>query len=1241
MGFGYVDPVTKEPVITDSLLQGGIVSVYYLGTLCGCLLGGWVGDKVGRIKTIAFGAVWAIFGACLQTSAMNATWMICSRFINGIGTGILNAIVPVWATETAEHTSRGQFIAIEFTLNIFGVVVAYWLSFGLSFIDNGESAIRWRFPIAFQIIPLLVLLSAIWFFPESPRWLAKVDRDEEALFILQRLRGTEGDRAEAEYNDIKNVVALEVRESTQNSYLHMLFGIGSGELHTGRRVQLVIWLQIMQEWVGIAGVTVYAPTIFRIAGFDTEKSQWISGLNNIFYMFATLVCVFTLDKIGRRWTLYWGAVGQGISMFLAAAFSRLGIDARAAGNSGQADSYGAAAAAFVFIFTSVFGATWLTVPWLYPAEIFPLQVRAKGNAWGVVGWSIGNGWLTLLCPVMFEAIGENTLHIFGACNVLAIPIIWALYPESNQRTLEEMDLLFAAPTPWVWDAEKTFARLQAERPELVAAAKHNQKIVDVEGVESEPVKPTLTKMRFQTTFALIALAGLTAATAVQPRQDISVDDAELTRKCKAAADTLDKEVKTPGTLEKIFKADVCELIKLEKNLDPKKLENEAAKYKKDLETWAAQSDENMETLTEATVCLVTALAVLGAAGEVLKQEGVDVEKVLEEVLMEEAKKCKDSPSANGTASPTNPSTATTSPARGAGAHSGVPLGLGAVASAVLGNVFEISDWNKMPLLMESMERPCRLCAGVAPWLARNTAKSTPGHDVKISSPCEFLDLPQYWMEPLLVRYATHHGVEMRFKTELVSIEREENSGAIICTLRDLTTQHMYLVQTKYLFGADGARSMVARSPEANFSFDCKPSKGVACNILLKADLSHVMNVDERFGGLNWLMQPDLKARFGIAPALRMVRPWHTWLMVAFAPGEKTDPFQGLTPTSPHLLEFLRLSIGDPDVDIEVLKVDPWKIRESVALNYGCGSKKQGDDGHDIFLLGDAAHRHPPSYGMGSNTGIQDAYNLGWKAAFVGRGLAGPSLLKTYSAERQPVGADLVRISNEGMVSHFAVWQQLGMMAPTAEDGLRQVQELSEASAAGAERRAKLHEAFENMRSECESLGLNMNQWYQSGAIYLEDETEGRPEFKGDPVVDIQISTYPGSRLPHAWLKIPRRGTELSTQDLAGGGSFCLLTGHGGDGWREAADAIAKETGIPIKTFSIGFGLDYHDVDRQWTMRREVGEDGCVLVRPDRFVAWRATRAAADCKAKLGAVLDRILSREELQRCVNGEEMMRA
>lgn len=294
----------------------------------------------------------------------------------------------------------------------------------------------------------------------------KMGRTDEAHHILARFRTESGDledyRVMAEYEEILAAVQLEKEHASASSYFAMFFGLHDSDLHIARRVQLAMWLQILQEWTGIAAIAIYAPTIFSGAGYGPRKSQWLTGLNYVTYTLCTLLGVVSIDRLGRRIGLWWGAVGQGASLILAGAFSRLLKD-----NPDKAAEYGGAAALFVFAYTATFAATWLAIPWAYQTETFPLYVRAKGNAWGAVGWSIGNGWLTLLNPVMFSRIAENTLHVYGAINFLTIPLVWAFYPETANRTLEEMDHLFMSDSPFVWDEEAYFKQWQ-ERDLAVA-----------------------------------------------------------------------------------------------------------------------------------------------------------------------------------------------------------------------------------------------------------------------------------------------------------------------------------------------------------------------------------------------------------------------------------------------------------------------------------------------------------------------------------------------------------------------------------------------------------------------------------------------------------------------------------------------------------------------------------------------------------------------------------------------------
>ncbi|KAH8659796.1 2,4-dichlorophenol 6-monooxygenase [Xylariales sp. PMI_506] len=481
-------------------------------------------------------------------------------------------------------------------------------------------------------------------------------------------------------------------------------------------------------------------------------------------------------------------------------------------------------------------------------------------------------------------------------------------------------------------------------------------------------------------------------------------------------------------------------------------------------------------------------------------------------------------------------------------------------------------------------------------------------DYEDATPCRHIDLPQTVFEPIVVERAVAQGWHVRFSTSFERFEQHAD-GTISSYLVDNLTKASFVVKSKYLFGCDGARSTVLR--QLGVPLNKKPGQGLALNVLVDVDLSEY--IEARKGNLHWVFQPEKPyPNFAWSGLIRMIKPWHQWMFILFPQDAAT--FQ--MPTDEQLLERCRDIVGRDDLPIKLIDVSKWYINEIVAEYYSEGN---------IFCLGDAVHRHPPFNGLGSNTCIQDAFNLAWKIKLVERGAAHPSLLETYSPERQPVGHGVVTRANQGIRDHMPVWRELGLLGTTPEARVASLAELSTATPEARARRERLNAAIEATSHEFHALGIEMNHRYVSAANGPAGPEP--PAWPEDPILHHRSSTFPGSRLPHAWVnrRLPEK-EHRSTLDLAGHGVFCLLTGIGGDTWKAAAAVVGEELGIEIKAYSIGWGQDYEDVYRDWERKREVSEGGCVLVRPDRYVCWRAMDTAEECEDKLRVAMRKVLGK---------------
>jgi 2,4-dichlorophenol 6-monooxygenase len=478
-------------------------------------------------------------------------------------------------------------------------------------------------------------------------------------------------------------------------------------------------------------------------------------------------------------------------------------------------------------------------------------------------------------------------------------------------------------------------------------------------------------------------------------------------------------------------------------------------------------------------------------------------------------------------------------------------------------------------------------------------------DYILASPSEHCDLPQTLLEPILIGHAAARGSHIRFDTEYLGLR--QHADGVTVFVRDRVTGNSYTIEAKYVIGADGGRSKIAQ--DVGLPFEGQMDLAGSMNIVFHADLSE--KVEHRPSVLYWVLQPGSDIG-GIGMGLvRMVRPWDEWLVVwGYDINESPPQLDDAEAT-----RIVHNLIGDDTVPVTIRSTSLWGNNRMYATRYRADR---------VFCMGDAVHRHPPSNGLGSNTSVQDAYNLAWKLAYVLSGDAGEGLLNSYDEERAPVGRQIVLRANKSIEEFGPIFDALGFTDTSDPEVMNErMRARADDTPEAVRQREQLREALELKDYEFNAHGVELGQRYRSCAVVSDGTPE--PPYTQDPELYYHPTTWPGARLPHCWLGSD--GHKVSTHDLAGNGRFALLTGISGQRWAQAAREVSQQLGIEIAAYVIGPGRQYIDLYDDWARLREVAEDGCVLVRPDAHVGWRAAAISAEPAGELRRVLEAILDRE--------------
>lgn len=476
---------------------------------------------------------------------------------------------------------------------------------------------------------------------------------------------------------------------------------------------------------------------------------------------------------------------------------------------------------------------------------------------------------------------------------------------------------------------------------------------------------------------------------------------------------------------------------------------------------------------------------------------------------------------------------------------------------------------------------------------------------RTASPWRQLNLPQIRLEPLMKTRADELSPgRIRFGHALLDLQQDDDG--VTALIRETASGREYRVRSRYVLGADGGRlvpSLIGIGYEGLGVITQTASLHVTADFSAFAPDPDVL--------IRWIFSPQAGALVVMVP----MGPDHwgptseEWVIHLNYPVD--DP---QWESDEQVESDVRQALGIGELPMKVHKTTRWSVDAVIATSFRSGR---------VFLLGDAAHRHPPTGGLGLTSAIHDAQNLCWKIAAVLRGQASPHLLDTYESERRPVDERNCQRSLENAMNHFEIGTMIGA-APdnTAERNMALLRRLWSGRDEDAQVRAQVLRAMRKQSMEFSELNVEFGYHYDSAAVIA----DGTPP--PEPVDDVRVyepSTRPGAPLPHAWID-DENGDRRALRDLVAPGRWLLIAGEDGHSWCDAARRVGTANDLPLDAVRIGHvDGDLYDPRCTWLRHRQIAGDGAVLVRPDRFVAWRSLTADDRPVEVLSAAIAQILA----------------